>query len=177
MAGSKRFRSTKIGCAAFLVLLVGAVGVSGIGKDIANLWKNGALPALLFPGPKRQYNATNEANLKAIQTALLLYHESEGQFPQADGWMDAIQNRLKAYDLAPGEAEKKLMRPDFMGQPNQFGYALNRAVAGKYKDDVGGPETPLVYESKQRQRNASGEPKTDGDGIGITIDGRIRRFP
>lgn len=147
--------------------------VSGVGKDLVNLWKNGTLQAVLMPGPKRQYTASNEANLRAMHTALMLYHDSEGQFPAADGWMDAIKNRLKAYDLASGEAEKKLIRPDLAGKADAYGYAINTAAAGKYKDDVGGPKTPFIYESHQTTRNASGDPQKDRDGWAIAVDGTI----
>ena len=149
------------------------IALTGPGRDIQNLWRNGAIQALLFAPPKRTYDASNEANLKALHTALLLYHDSEGQFPAANGWMDAIEPRITTSDLAPGESAKKLVRPDLAGKAGQFGYALNANAAAKYKDDVGGPDAVLVYESKQTTRNASGDPATDRDGMAITIEGKL----
>ena len=126
-------------------------------------------------GPeKHAYSATSEENLKAMYTAMMLYHDSEGQFPQGDGWMDALKDRIRSNDLKKGEAEKKLIRPDLLDQPNKYGYALNDAASGKYIDDIKDPDkTPLVYESKQEQKNAHGDPKQDQSGIAISAKGQI----
>jgi len=128
----------------------------------------------LFKPEKQKYSATSESNLQALFQGLRLHHDSEGQFPNADRWMDDIENRLKSNNLAKGEAEKKLIRPDLLGQAGKFGYAMNDAVSGKYSGDVSKPgETILIYESKQNGRNAHGDPTNDRDGLAITVDGTI----
>lgn len=155
-----------------LLILFGLLFFTGAGKDVQNLWRNGTIQALLEPELKRQYAADQIGNLKAIRTALLLYHDSEGQFPQANGWMDAIEPRITASDMAGSEAKKKLVRPDLTGTPKAFGYALNDKVAGKYKDDAG-PRSILVYESHQTGRNSHGNPEKDRKGYAVSVDGTI----
>jgi hypothetical protein len=171
MAKRKLAKGLGLGCLGVVVVALGLLLFTGAGKDFQNLWRNGTIPSLLFPAKKRTYSAGNESNLKAIYTALMLYHESEGQFPTAGGWMDAIEPRIRANDMEASEAKKKLARPD-LGD-GQFGYAMNDAASAKYKDDVGPATTVLIYESKQTGRNAHGDPKTDRDGYAITVDGTI----
>lgn len=90
----------------------------------------------------------------------MLYHTSEERFPEATGWMDAIEPLLNTADLKQGEAVKKLHRPDLGA--GDYGYALNSACGGKYKDDVEGKDRAiLVFESKDPKRNASGDPSKD----------------
>ncbi|MGV3615908.1 MAG: hypothetical protein ACO1SV_11285 [Fimbriimonas sp.] len=173
MAKRGRLKKIGIGCLGLVVVVALLTAFTPPGKAVQDLWRNGAIQALFFPEPKRTYDATNESNLEALHTALLLYHDSEGQFPAGNGWMDAIQPRIATSDLAKGEAEKKLVRPDLAGQADKFGYALNAKAAGKYKDDVGDGKTVLIYESKATGRNASGDPVTDRDGMAVTIDGTI----
>ena len=173
MSRGHAIKRAGVGCLGILVVLAILIGLTPPGRDIQNLWRNGAIQALLFPPEKVKYTAGHEENLKAMQIAILLYHDSEGQFPAATGWMDAIEPRIATSDLAKGEAEKKLIRPDLTGKPNEFGYALNAKAAGKYKDDVGDGKTILLYESKQTARNASGDPAADRSGMGIAIDGSI----
>lgn len=165
----RRIGSGLVGCS---VVFVGFLFLTGPGKDIRNLWSNGTIPSLLFPPANRPYSANAEGNLKAIRTALMLYHDSEGQFPQGAGWMDAIENRMTASDMTGAESKKKLIRPDLANSPNEYGYALNDKASGKYKDDVGA-KTVLVYESKQVERNAHGDAAKDKSGAGITVDGTI----
>jgi hypothetical protein len=160
----------KPGCKVFIGLL--AVVLIGLGAFYGPVIASFAKQGFFDRAPeKRKYEASRIEHLKAIHTALLLYHDSEGQFPLANGWMDAIENRLATNDLKKGEAEKKLHRPDLT--ENQYGYAINQAIAGKYKDDVPA-STPLVFESKSTERNASGIPPKDADGSIIGIDGEIR---
>ena len=121
----------------------------------------------------RQYQGTSQDNLKAIRTALNLYHDNEERFPEGNGWMDAIEKQLKTNDLTPEEAAKKLRNP---GKPTEFGYALNEALAGKYKGDVAEGKTVLVFESTANKRNAVGNPKM-AKGQGITLDGNIVKLP
>lgn len=130
--------------------------------------------SLFLPPEKHAYNATSEQNLKALYQAMILHHDSEGQFPAAEKWMDDIESRLRTNDLQKEEEKKKLVRPDLAGQTGKFGYAMNDAAGGKYKDDVGDPsKTPLIYESKQDSRNAHGDPSSDRNGLAITVDGSI----
>jgi hypothetical protein len=124
---------------------------------------------------KRTYTGDSEANLKAIQTALLLYHESEGQFPSSLGWMDAIENRLATGDMEGKESRKKLVRPDLLDQEGRYGYAMNREFSQKYKEDVRDIKAPLVFESADTSRNASATTREFVKGVGITVQGTIVR--
>lgn len=173
MSKGRAIKRAGVGCLGIFVVLAILIGITPPGKAIQDLWRNGAIQAFVFPPAKTKYRAGHEANLKAMHTALMLYHDSEGQFPAANGWMDAIQPRIATSDLAQGEAQKKLVRPDLADKANEFGYALNAKAAGKYKDDVGDGKTILLYESKQTGRNASGDPSADRSGMGVAIDGTI----
>lgn len=163
------------GCLSVILLLAILIAATPAGKDIQNFWKVGAIQAYLFPAPKKAYTGDNEAHLKALYTALMLYHDSEDKFPEANGWMDAIEPRLWTNDLGRNEGKKKLIRPDLAGKPESYGYAINRAAAGKYKDDVGPADTILIFESKSTARNASGDPSVDREGMAITTSGQIKK--
>jgi hypothetical protein len=138
--------------------------------------------------PERTYTATQEGNLKAIYTALMSYHDSEGHFPGGSEWMDSIEHRLHAADLTPEEAEKKLLDPSVNSdrQPKKatngsFGWAFNDAASNKYKDDVKDAKTTLlVFSSSDTRRNAHGSPSEllpkkprPGGNLGITVSGAI----
>jgi len=131
------------------------------------------------PQKMREYEATNLDNLKAIYTALTLFEESEGKFPEAEGWLDAIENRIRASDMTEEEAAKKLRDPARSKGADEYGYALNDAVAGKYHDDIADPsKTPLVFLSTDMKRNAHGDPVKDGAdpgtrAFGIAVDGTV----
>lgn len=118
----------------------------------------------------KDYLADRERNLDAIRVALNLTYESEGQFPEADKWMDALFTRMKTDDLTESSAKEKFHRPDVPA--GKFGYAFNRAAAGKIKKDLP-PGTVLVYECTQADWNASGDPGADRipDGRAITVEG------
>jgi hypothetical protein len=158
----------------FLAVLVGLY--VWIGPTLLTAWRHGFFDS----GPERTYTATQVGNLRAIRTALMSYEESEGHFPEAAGWMDAIEHRLGTADLGPGEAEKKLVDPS-VGKAGAFGWALNDAVSGKYHDDIRDPATtPLVFSSSVLTRNAHGEPSKllpakprAGGNLGISISGEI----
>jgi len=162
-----------IGCLGVLLVAAGIIAFSEPGKALQDVWRSGALQAKVMPASERTYDPSSEGNLKAIHTALLLYHDSEEKFPEANGWMDAIKERIRADDMSQEESQKKLIRPDLLSKDGQSGYALNTKAGGKYKDDVGNAQTILVYESKQTARNAAGDPATDRDGYAITIDGTV----
>jgi hypothetical protein len=113
-----------------------------------------------------------------MHTAAELFHSSEDMYPKADKWMDDLLIRLQTQNLKKGEAERKLKRPDLEKEPDQYGFAINSAVAGKYKGDIKDPKTILIFESKDTKKNAVGDPKTEGkpNGSGITISGGIVKF-
>ena len=121
------------------------------------------------------YQGDVKDRLKAMHTAADLYNKSEDMYPKADKWMDDLLIRLQTQNLKPGEAEKKLKRPDLDAKPDQYGFAINAAVAGKYKGDIKDPKTVLIFESKDTKKNQAGDPKADGKpgGEGITISGEI----
>ena len=121
------------------------------------------------------YQGDVKDRLKAMRTAADLYQTSEDMYPKADNWMDDLLIRLQTQNLKKGEAEKKLKRPDMETTPDQYGFAINSAVAGKYKGDIKDPKTILIFESKETKKNMSGDPKADGKpgGEGITISGEI----
>ncbi|HMS54266.1 MAG TPA: hypothetical protein PKA27_02605 [Fimbriimonadaceae bacterium] len=161
MAFSKKL---KLGCGAIVVVLAGA-GLF-FGPAIADLWEVGK--AYLEKDEKRTYSASSVENLKALHTAMMLYHESEGQFPVASGWMDALRSRVQTNDLDASEAMKKFVRPG--AKPGEFGYAMNSEASGKYEGDLP-KETILVFESDDMKWNASAKP-TPKD-RGITISGAL----
>lgn len=168
MANWKRGCGIGVGLA---VLGVGVFLLTGPGQAMLDIWRTGAIQDAVKGPDMRKYRGDSVANLRAIHTALMLYHDSEGQFPVAAGWMDAIENRMQVGDMEASEAAKKLVRPDLSGQANEYGYALNDAASGKYKDDVGPAGTVLVFESKATGRNAHGKPEPDA--LSISIDGKL----
>lgn len=170
-------KKSRKGCWVVLGLLGAVVLGAGLfyGPALKDFLKVYGIDALRKP-EKHRYDANSERNLTALYQALILHHDSEGQFPAADKWMDAIESRLRTNDLLKAEEQKKLVRPDFEGQAGKFGYAMNDAASEKYKDDIKDPaKTPLIYESKQSARNAHGDPEKDLDGLAIAVDGTIIR--
>lgn len=181
--GRRVIRRLSLGCLTVVAVLIGLLFFTAAGKDIRNLWSHGFLDQYLSPEDARKYNATDAANLKALYTAMELYHESEGQFPQGNGWMDAIKTYASAADLAKGEAEKKFISPVLAGKTGEFGYAMNDAASGKYKGDIKDPKTPLIFDSSDTKRNAHGDPKKlrpspprGGGNLGIAVDGTILKL-
>ncbi|HEY0867585.1 MAG TPA: hypothetical protein VGE01_09405 [Fimbriimonas sp.] len=168
-----------IGLGVLVLLIVGLV-FTGPGQAFVDIWRTGAIQDALRKDEK-EYRATTERNLKALHTAMMLYHDSEGQFPAAEGWMNAILPRLRTGDLKEGEEAKKLIRPVFNEQAERFddhyGYVMNQAASGKYKDDVD-PKIPLIYESDENWIwNAQGDPDEDGTGSYVAVDGTLGTFP
>lgn len=170
---SKKSKLIGSGCAVLISLSVASLWITPAGRAIRNLWQNGTIQAVLTEPDKVEYSATNEANLKALYTAMMLYHDSEGQFPKADGWMDAIQNRITSSDLKEGEGAKKLHNPAL--KPGDYGYAMNDIASGKYKEDVKEKDAVLIFESSETVRNAHGDPTKNRrkGGKGITLAGKI----
>lgn len=182
-SGRRVLKRLSIGCGALLVLALLVLFATPIGKAARDLYSHGFADAYLSPDQERKYNASTEANLKAIYTALMQYHESEGAFPPAGTWMDALKNYGAASDLAKGEADKKFVSPSLEGKPGTYGYALNDAAAGKYKGDIKDPKTPLIFDSSDTARNAHGDPsklapnpKRPGGNRAITVDGTILKL-
>ena len=129
------------------------------------------------------YNASNEKNLLALRTALMLYHESEGQFPDASHWMDAIKSRVKVDNMEATEVAKKFVNPLYPATSTVFGYALNDAASNKYKGDLK-PSTVLLFDSSDTSWDAHGDPKklkpataAKGGDEGITVEGKIVKLP
>jgi hypothetical protein len=176
----KILKRLTVGCGSLVVIGFAMLFFTRTGKDIRNLWSHGFADAYLSADDERKYNASAEANLKAMYTALMMYHESEGAFPPANRWMDALKNYGAASDLAKGESEKKFVSPSLAGRTGAFGYAINEAVAGKYKGDIKDPKTPFIFDSTDTARNAHGDPKRlmpspprPGGNRAIAVDGTI----
>ncbi len=174
-----------IGSLAIVALIV--LFGTGVGTDLRNGWKHGIIQAALDVDKKdRKYVGDPQQNLRTLYQAVLNYQESEGQFPPSDKWMDAIGKYNSANDLSPGEADKKFVDPSLVGQPGDFGYAMNDGAAGKFfdskhkvKDDFPDPKTILIFTSSDVKRNAHGDPKSlapnppRGDNLAITVDGTV----
>lgn len=154
------------------IVAIGIAAFSPAGRAIRTL-----LPAFL----QKDVSGTEEfkgdvaARLTVMYTAADLYHQSEDAFPKAETWTDDLLARLQTQNLKPGEAEKKLKRPDLEASADKYGFAINKAVAGKYKGDIKDPQTILIFESKDTKKNAAGDPKSDGKegGQGVTITGKV----
>jgi hypothetical protein len=164
------------GCGLF-VLIGGAVAwFSPAGDAVRDLLKTGILE-------KNEANAKFEgdtvAHLKALHVAAGVYHQSEEKFPETAAWMDDLLPRLKTGDLAQGEAEKKLVRPDLQAESGKFGYSINSSLAGKYQGDLKDEKAVLFFESAKTDKNASGDPTKDGKpgGKAITFKGEIVSLP
>jgi hypothetical protein len=159
------------------VIVVAVLGVAAwLGPTLNTLYKHGFFDS----ATARKYSGTTIDDLKAMRTALMIYHDSEGTFPAGDKWMDQIENRIHTSDMSTEESRKKLVDPAFAGQPGKYGFALNDAVAGKYKGDLKDPKTPLVFESSDSGKNAHGDPAKlapapphAGGNLAITVDGTI----
>jgi hypothetical protein len=170
MASSKKAK-LKLGC-----LIVATLAFSFVawfyGPLVLALWHIGLFDK---KSEAHAYDGTSVDNLKYMRTALLGYEESEGQFPEASGWVEAIQNRLNTDDLKKGEAVKKLVHPEFVGQPGKFGYAFNDALSQKYHDDIKDGKTPMIFESTTTDRNAHGDPAKlrKPGGLAIALDGTV----
>ena len=149
-------------------LLVVAVGI-WVGPVVISAKRAGLLDSIAA----EKYTPSREANIKAIHVALNLYHDSEEQYPAANGWMDAIQPRLQRNGISKAEAQQKLVRPDLAGQVGKFGYALNSEVASKYRDDLSSKEVPLVAESRDTTRNAQMQGTPDPTFWYVTVSGKI----
>lgn len=163
-----------------LVLLAG-VGYLGwrFGPTALDLWKGGYFSDVEM----RQYQGTSKENLKALYTAMMLYHSSEDAFPPADVWMDRIQPYLRTGDLPADEALKKFKNPLIRpGGENVYGYAMNVAFSSKHKDDVENADRlALLFDSRDTAWNAHGKPEAlapkpprPGGNLEVTAGGEVR---
>jgi hypothetical protein len=155
-------------------------GLVGIGLLLVGLavWVGPVLVAakragLLDATEAEKYQPSREANLKAIATALNLVHDSDGAYPKAENWMDAIGNRLQRNGMTPAEAQSKLTRPGLDPAAGQFGYAYNRKVAGKYRDDLPNKDEFLVTESRTLTRNFASDGNLESELWGVTVQGKL----
>lgn len=171
------------GCGCVILVIVGLLFFTGMGRAVRDLWSHGFLQQYLSPDDARKYNASTTANLKALYTAMMNYHESNGQFPPAKTWMDAIKSFGAASDLAKGEADKKFISPFLAAKPGEFGYAMNDLASDKYKGDLKDPKMPLIFDSSDSSRNAHGDPKKllpkpprPGGNLAIAVDGTILKL-
>jgi len=166
-------RNTKRIVAAVVVLGVVGAGAYFFGPIITFLNRTNYLEGT----KQRTYEGDSAANLKAIQTALMTYYDSEGQFPDGSGWMDETFNRMKTADMADVETKKKLRGPS--GGADGYGYAFNDALSQKIKSEVGDPSTTVVaYESTDPKWNAHGDPATEAkanpQAKAVTLDGQVK---
>jgi hypothetical protein len=141
-------------------------------KGVFALFRSGFAQGLMKP-EKTEYQGSTEANIKALRTALLLYHENEDQFPAANGWMDAMKNQVKTNSLKPGEELKKF-KVDGVG-PEEFGFAMSDIASQKNKTKLK-PDDVLVFVSKDKRWNAHGKPDDIGAGFAITLEGKLVRI-
>ena len=155
-----------------MLIVLGVVAVSPAGKAIRMIAKTLLVKDV---SGTESFKGDVDDRLKAMYTAAELYHKSEDSYPKAEKWMDDLQVRLQTQNLKPGEAEKKMKRPEFEKTADQFGFAMNKEVAGKYKGDIKDPKTIMIFESKDTKKNAIGDPKADGikGGSAITVGGEI----
>ncbi|MBL8086504.1 MAG: hypothetical protein JNM85_00350 [Chthonomonas sp.] len=168
---SRRAGKVKRAVLIFLLLVLVGLGYLAVrlGPDLLSAYRAGFFEA---PPEKVAYSADRKQNLVALHAAIMRYHDSEQVFPKGAGWMDAIRPFLDTGELKDGESLKKLHRPGL--QTGQYGYALNSAVLGKYKDDLKQKGSAiLLYESKARTKDGTGDPASDREGLAITVDGTV----
>ncbi len=169
-------------------IALGALIVAGIliymftpAREAFVLWRAG----MFDKAEKVKYEGNLEDNLKKLHAALMLYHDSEGQFPDSKAWMDAIKNRVRTGNMDDSEAMKKFMDPSAQtGGKDIYGIAMNDLAGGKYKDDIKDPSTtPLLFVSSDTKWNAHGEPskllpnpaRRSGN-LAISVDGKILKL-
>ena len=156
-----------------IAVLLGVLVATPFGKGLRDIAGTGVVQNALTKSDRKAEGDT-VARLRAIRTALDLYHQSEDRYPDAKSWSEEALKRLAADDLAKGEDAKRLTRPG----ARAYGYALNAAVAGRYRGDLK-PDTILVYETAREEPNAVGDPARDGlrGGRAITVAGEVRKLP
>lgn len=132
------------------------------------------LASLLPSNEKKQgWTPSTVKNLNALYTGMMLQHESDGQFPKSDEWMDKIIIRVRTETLKKGAEKEKFVDPAAGGADGTYGFAMNDAASEKYKDDIKDKKMPLIFQSTDTAWNAHGDPAKIGrkGGIGIAVDG------
>lgn len=158
-------RKVLLGALAALIVFVVGLAV-WLGPVVASFNRAG-----FFEKAEQQtYEGTSADNLRALHTALMLYQESEGQLPQAAGWMDAAKTYVRTADLLPGQEMRKFVHPDNEGKDQAFGYAMNPDAESKPTAELP-PTTVLLFESEDPAWNAHAQP--EGQGLAITLAGEV----
>lgn len=148
-----------------LVLVIG--GGIFYGPAIVDLFP--VVRALLEKPKETKYAGSVDLNLQELHKAILLTHENEGQFPEADKWMDQVKPSIRTNEMKEEEAIKKFLDPT---QENGH-FALNEAVSGKYKGDLNA-KTPLLFQVASGAWNAHAPVASAIKGSrAIAIDGTL----
>ncbi|MFY9235316.1 MAG: hypothetical protein WAO58_12765 [Fimbriimonadaceae bacterium] len=182
------FLLKKVTSLRLLMYIVGLFVLGGLGyaevqygPTIRLLFREGVIRAGGII-ESRQYQGDSKDNLKALYRALIAEHDSEGVFPLAPGWMDAIKDRITTGDMSMEEAEKKYADPALGPyQKGRYGFAMNDRASGKYAGDFSKPdEILLIFTSSKTERNAHGAPQKHlanpprGEGnLGVTVSGNL----
>lgn len=164
------------GCLVALLAIGGAVFY---GPTLWDFYKAGLFERPLEP---TVYEGDTRSNLEALHRALMATHDSDGAFPKASEWMEAIKPRMST--SGEKQWELKYVSPALRGKDGQYGYALNEEVSGRYVDDITDPKTTLlVFDSRDASWNAHGDPKDllpdpprPGGNLGVTVSGQVVRI-
>jgi hypothetical protein len=169
------FMKTQAGAGKRTLLTI--VGIILVLLILGGIWAWPTLRnlATLLPTNEKKQGWTPDTlkNLNALYTGMMLQHESDGQFPKSDQWMDKIIIRVRTETLKKGAEKEKFVDPAAGGQAGAYGFAMNDAASEKYKEDLKDKNMPLIFQSTDTSWNAHGDPAKIGrnGGIGIAIDG------
>lgn len=163
-----------------VVLVLGYIYVGPLIQLANGLVKKGVLEK----AENRTYSGGTADNLRALYTAIMFVHESDGQFPDASKWMDAVKMRIQSGDMTAEESQKKLLDPALGGKQGAYGFAMNDACSNKYKGDLKDPKTILLFESSDTKWNAHGDPtamapkppRSGQQNLAITVGGDVVSF-
>jgi hypothetical protein len=164
-----------IGFGTALVAVLLLLFATSFGKGLRDILKSG----LLYEAKQEKFTANVDEQLKMMHAAAMTHHQSEEKFPEGVVWMDDVLKRMQTQDLLPGEAEKKLIRPDLANQPGKYGFGFNVELAGRYKGEITDDRKILIFTSKGDAKNVVGNPSKDGlkGGKGITLSGDVVNLP
>ncbi len=174
-------RAKKVVKGISLLLLAGVIYAAWFyGPFLYSVWKRGFFDKRQI----RSYHGNSLQNLAALHKGMMMYHDSEGQFPQSNGWMDALKPYIRPDDMKEKDAFKKFVNPTLPPKEGVYGYAMNDVAGAKYKDDVKYPEkTPLLFDSSDTKWNAHGTPEKllpkparEGGNVGVSISGAILKL-
>ena len=157
-----------------LLTIIGVILVLIIGVGVW-AWPTIRNLASLLPSSEKKQGWTPDTvvNLKALYTGMMLQHDSDGQFPKSDQWMDKIIIRVRTETLKKGAEKEKFVDPAAGEQPGAYGFAMNDAASEKYKEEIKDKKMPIIFQSTDTSWNAHGDPAKIGrkGGIGIALDG------